>query len=36
MQSFRGDDRIISITFPELTLTANQVFRSSEMGRIIS
>ncbi|MEA5616703.1 Uma2 family endonuclease [Cronbergia sp. UHCC 0137] len=32
---FRDDDCIVSITFPELILTANQVFRSCETGRII-
>ncbi|BAZ27878.1 hypothetical protein NIES4074_03060 [Cylindrospermum sp. NIES-4074] len=36
VQSFQGDNRIISITFPELVLTANQVFRSCETGKIIS
>jgi hypothetical protein len=34
MQFFRGDDCIISLTFPQLVLTANQVFRSCETGRI--
>jgi Uma2 family endonuclease len=30
MQQFRGDDRILSPTFPELSLTVNQIFNSGE------
>ncbi len=26
---FRGDDRIVSPTFPDLNLTANQIFQGS-------
>jgi Uma2 family endonuclease len=30
LQQFRGDDRIISTTFPELLLTVNQIFNPGE------
>lgn len=30
MQQFRGDDRILSPTFPELSLTVNQIFNPGE------
>jgi Uma2 family endonuclease len=30
MQQFRGSDRIISPTFPDLPLTVNQIFNSGE------
>lgn len=30
MQQFRGDDRILSHTFPELPLTVNQIFNPGE------
>ncbi|MBE9009863.1 Uma2 family endonuclease [Pseudanabaenaceae cyanobacterium LEGE 13415] len=30
MQAFRGDDRILSPTFPELTLTAAQIFAAQD------
>ncbi|HLP91266.1 MAG TPA: Uma2 family endonuclease [Nostocaceae cyanobacterium] len=36
VQAFRGDDAIISVTFPQLVLNANQVFQSSTTGRIIA
>jgi Uma2 family endonuclease len=29
-QQFRGDDRLASLTFPILTLTANQVFAAAQ------
>ncbi len=34
MQSFRDNDQIISPTFPELVVTANQIFLASETGEI--
>jgi Uma2 family endonuclease len=32
--SFRGDDKIISLTFPELEITVEQVVNSSQMGKL--
>ncbi|HEY9703510.1 MAG TPA: Uma2 family endonuclease [Allocoleopsis sp.] len=34
LQSFRNNEQIISPTFPELVVTANQIFTSSETGEI--
>ena len=32
VSQFRGDDRILSPTFPGLTLTAKQIFRAGSRG----
>lgn len=34
LQQFRGDDRVLSPTFPELPLTVNQIFHPGEGARV--
>ncbi|HAZ44279.1 MAG TPA: hypothetical protein DCZ55_07285, partial [Cyanobacteria bacterium UBA11371] len=34
VQAFKGSDRIISPTFPELQITVEQVVNSSQMGKL--
>ena len=34
VQRFTGSDRIISVTFPELILTAEQVFAASQVKKL--
>jgi Uma2 family endonuclease len=32
VQQFRGSDRLISIAFPQLNLTTEQIFNSANLG----